>query len=132
MSHGSLPVDEQDGKEYLQAQPETLVPAQTIYTTAANCFGAKALFSDTRYEAPCAMAVNWWDDANVEYVASIHDFAAKNGYVLIIADESAPIIAPDRLPQPLQVIKTFPRPDGQYNVVLYCAGAATPDRCPSS
>jgi hypothetical protein len=112
--------------EYLSALPQPI----TAMGTAGDCYGGRAMIREPQLTLICPSGETWWDDANTAYVQSIHDRAASDGYVLIIADETAPIITPDRLPQPLRIVRVFQRPGGAYNVVLYCAGADPQQRCP--
>lgn len=102
----------------------------TAMGTAGDCYGGRAMINNPLLTLICPSGETWWDDANTAYVQSIHDRADKDGYVLIVADETAPIIAPERLPQPLRTVRVFPRPGGAYNIILYCAGADPEQRCP--
>jgi 4-amino-4-deoxy-L-arabinose transferase-like glycosyltransferase len=117
-----------DAAGYLR---QTITQPTAIFSSAGNCYGAMTLLSSSLVNIRCPFGLTWWDSPNDDYVQSVHDHAEQYGFALVIADETAPIIAPDRLPQPLRVIKTFPRPDGEFNVILYCAGSADGDGCPS-
>ncbi|MBX3080431.1 MAG: glycosyltransferase family 39 protein [Anaerolineae bacterium] len=116
-----------DAVEYLAALPTAPI---TAIGTAGDCYGGRAMLRLESVTLICPTDDLWWDDANTAYVQSIHERAAKDGYVLIVADETAPIIAPERLPQPLRTIRVFPRPGGAYNIILYCAGADPDHHCP--
>ena len=115
-----------DAINYLSSLPQPV----TVMGTIGDCYGGRAMVKNPQLTLLCPSGETWWDDPNTSYVQSIHDRAASDGYVLIIADETAPIITPDRLPQPLRTVRLFPRPTGQYNVVLYCAGPDSVQQCP--
>jgi 4-amino-4-deoxy-L-arabinose transferase-like glycosyltransferase len=110
---------------------ETLADAPlTVMGSAANCYGGRAMVASPRLTLICPSGETWWDDLNVAHVGRIHEQAAAEGYTLILADATAPIIAADRLPQPLRIVREFPRPGGQFSVIVYCAGADPDGRCP--
>lgn len=103
----------------------------TVMGSAANCYGGRAMIVRPYLTLICPSGETWWDDPNVAHVQRIHDQVSSEGYALILADATAPIIAADRLPQPLRVVREFPRPGGQFSVIVYCAGPDPVGRCPA-